>query len=63
MRVVPSPNIGGLRLFDILENAVKKYNHRNKIVPHLKYRDDGFMIMNANGKRNTAFFEQAYWDH
>ena len=63
MGAVPSPEICDLRLFDILENIFKKYNHRNKILAHLRYRDDGFMVINATESEILQFFELANQEH
>ncbi|XP_061170725.1 uncharacterized protein LOC133180172 [Saccostrea echinata] len=63
MGAVPSPEICDLRLFDILENITKKYNHRNKIVAHFRYKDDGFMVIDATESEILQFFELANLEH
>lgn len=42
-----TPENCDLRLFGIIENILKKYQHKNKIVAHFRYmyRDNGFMAM------------------
>lgn len=47
MGAVPSPEVCDLRLFDILQNIIKKYEHNKKIVAHFRYGDDGLMVMKA----------------
>ncbi|XP_062598993.1 uncharacterized protein LOC134260453 [Saccostrea cucullata] len=63
MGAVPYPEICDLRLFDILENIIKKYNHKNKILAHFRYRDDGLMALDATESEILQFFELANQEH
>lgn len=60
---VSSPEVCDLRLFNILENIIKKYEHKKKIVAHFRYRDDGFMAMKAEETEIMQFFELANLEH
>ena len=63
MGAVPSPEACDLRLFEILENIIKKYSHKNKIVAHFRYRDDGFMVIDATKSEILELFELANLEH
>lgn len=44
-------------------NIIKKYNNRNTIVAHYRYRDDGFTVIDATENEIRQYFELAYSEH
>ena len=44
MGAIPSPDICDIRLHQILEHLIKNSPHKNKIITHVRFRDDGFVI-------------------
>ena len=60
MGAIPSPDICDIRLHQILEHLIKNSPHKNKIITHVRFRDDGFMIWeNATKEDITNFFHTA----
>ena len=46
MGLVPSPEVGVLRLFDIFENIIYSDHHNTINAAHFKYINDGLMNIN-----------------
>ena len=64
MGAVPSPEICDIRLHQILEHLIKNSPHKNKIITHVRFRDDGFVIWeNATKEDITNFFHTANTFH
>ena len=60
MGAIPSPEICDIRLHQILEHLIKNSPHKNKIITHVRFKDDGFMIWeNATKEDITNFFHTA----
>ncbi len=60
MGAIPSPEICDIRLHQILEHLIKNSPHKNKIITHVRFTDDGFMIWeNATKEDITNFFHTA----
>ena len=41
-----SGELADLRMFEILENILQRFRHKNKILFCSRYRDDGFLLYN-----------------
>ena len=52
MGEIPSPEICDIRLHQLLEHLIKNSPHKNKIITHVRFRDDGFMIW-ENARRHN----------
>jgi len=64
MGAIPSPEICDIRLHQILEHLIKNSPHKNKIITHVRFRDDGFVIWeNASKEDITNFFHTANTFH
>ena len=60
MGTIPSPEICDIRLHQILEHLIENSPHKDKIITHVRFRDDGFMIWeNATEENITNFFHTA----
>ena len=60
MGAIASPEICDIRLHQILEHLIKNSPHKNKIITHVRFRDDGFMIWeNATKQDIINFFHTA----
>ena len=57
---IPSPEMHDIRLHQILEHLIENSPHKDKIITHVRFRDDGFMIWeNATKEELTNFFHTA----
>lgn len=63
MGAVPSPEISDLRMYEILNSIISKFNRSDKIITHLRFRDDGFMIFDATVEEIKEFFNIANNEH
>ena len=56
---VPSPEICDILMFEILNNILSRFQNRNKIYYHGRYRDDGFIIFDGTKTEIEDFFNIA----
>ena len=56
---VPSPEICDILMFEILNNIFSRFQHRNKIYYHGRYRDDGFILFDGTTAEIEEFFNIA----
>ena len=57
MGAVPSPEICDIRMYEITNAMLSKFEFREKIVFHGRYRDDGFIIYNGSSQEAEHLFE------
>ena len=53
----PSPEITDIRMKDITDNVISKFQHADKLVYHGRYRDDGFILFNGSLDEIKEFFD------
>ena len=57
MGAAPSPEICDIRMFEITQDIINnKYQHKNKIKHHVRFRDDGMMVFYATRNEVEEFF-------
>ena len=57
---IPSPEMYDIHLHQILEHLIENSPHKDKIITHVRFRDDGFMIWEKATEENiTNFFHTA----
>ena len=57
MGAVPSPEMCDIRMYEITNAMLSKFEFREKIEFHGRYRDDGFIIYNGNSQEAEHLFE------
>ena len=58
-----SAELADIRMFEILENILASFPHRDKIVFCARYRDDGFILYNGTFEEMHEFFRIANNSH
>ena len=56
MGAVPSPEICDIRMHEITKQILCLYEHKQNILFHGRFRDDGFIIFNGNRNEAERFF-------
>ncbi|KAK3085251.1 hypothetical protein FSP39_000707 [Pinctada imbricata] len=56
MGAVPSPEMCDIRMFEITQEITDNFIHRNKIIYHGRYRDDGIILFEGNKEEIENFF-------
>ena len=56
---VPSPEICDIAIFLHINSIMKKFEEKDKILVHVRFRDDGFIIMNCSHASAKTLFEIA----
>ena len=63
MGSVVSPECCDIRMYEILRNIIDKSPIKNKIITNLRYRDDGFMLIDAPASEIHDFVKSANNEH
>ena len=58
-----SPECSDIRKFDLLNEIESNYRHKNKILFHKSFRDDGIIILNGTKEELNEFFTIANRSH
>lgn len=53
----PSPEITDIRMKDITDDVISKFQHADKLIYHGRYRDDGFILFNGSPDEIKEFFD------
>ena len=51
-----SPEVSDIRMYQITQSIMTKFQHASKVLFHGRYRDDGFMIFKGNKDEILEFF-------
>ena len=63
MGAVASPEICDIAIHEHIENILKSFQYRNKIIFHKRMRDDGFIIFNGTKNEIESLFRLANKSH
>ena len=64
MGAIPSPQICNIRAHEVINSIINKYSHKDKIVFHVRYQDDGLILLkDASENDFKEFFEIANAEH
>ena len=58
-----SPSVIDTQMYEITNEIIEKFQHKNKILYHARYRDDGIILFNGTKEEILNFFEIANSHH